>query len=79
MPPVEAGLEVLRRLAARCHPDRLDASGRPTFNLQLFLLTKDGAHAGVAMWGPKGIAVGDADGVRLEACTAMFERMKEEG
>jgi N4-(beta-N-acetylglucosaminyl)-L-asparaginase len=78
-PPVEAGLEVLRRVAARCHPDRRDASGRPNFNLQLFLLAKDGEHAGVAMWGPKGIAVGDADGVRLEACAAMFERRKDEG
>ncbi|MEQ8788598.1 MAG: N(4)-(beta-N-acetylglucosaminyl)-L-asparaginase [Pirellulaceae bacterium] len=76
LPPVEAGLEVLRRVAARSHADRRDDQGRPTFNLQLFLLAKDGAHAGVAMWGPKQIAVGDEEGVRLEACTALFERSK---
>lgn len=72
--PVEAGLEVLRRVAARSHGDRRDAEGRPTFNLQLFLLAKDGTHAGVAMWGPKQYAVADERGARLEPCTALFER-----
>ena len=70
--PQEAGLEVLQRIADRV-PSRLrDASGRPKVNLQLFLLAADGTHAGVCMRGPKTIAVGDTEGVRLEDCTTLF-------
>ena len=70
--PKEAGLKVLRRIADHV-PDRLrDAQDRPKVNLQLFLLAKDGTHAGVCMWGPKKIAVADAEGARLEECTALY-------
>ncbi|TWT38730.1 hypothetical protein [Blastopirellula retiformator] len=37
-------------------------------NLQLFLLHKDGRHAGVAIRGHKKMAVTDGDGTRLEDC-----------
>jgi len=75
-PPEEAGLEVLQRIARRAHPPQLDEQGRPKFNLRLFLLTPYGQHAGVTLWGPQKMAVTDANGTRLEACTALWERAK---
>ena len=72
--PQQAGLEVLQRINAKALPAERDGQDRAKFELQLFLLAKDGSHAGVAMWGPKEIAVCDADGARLEACTTLFEK-----
>jgi N4-(beta-N-acetylglucosaminyl)-L-asparaginase len=74
MSPADAGMNVLRRVAAKTRPDQRDAQGRPTFNLQLYLLAKNGTHAGVAMWGPKRIAVSDRQGTRLEDCVSLFQR-----
>jgi len=71
--PTEAGLEALRRVVAKTSPADRDPQGRPRFNLQLYLLTREGAHAGVALWGPKQLAVCDQAGPRLEACTALYE------
>ena len=72
--PREAGVEVLQRVADHTHePHLLDEHGRPAFNVKLYLLHKDGAHAGVALWGPAEIAVADAHGARLESCAALFE------
>lgn len=74
--PREAGLEILRRIVARARPDQFDAQGRPTFNVNLFLLAKDGSHAGVSLQGGKQIAVVDADGARLEDCTPLLAEDK---
>ena len=71
--PEEAGLEVLRRIAARAHPDQRDPQGRPRFNLWLFLLAPDGRHAGVSLWGGKQFALADEHGARLEPCVALLE------
>jgi N4-(beta-N-acetylglucosaminyl)-L-asparaginase len=71
--PEEAGLEILRRIAARAHPDQRDVQGRPRFNLWLFLLAPDGRHAGVTLWGPKQFALADQHGARLECCIALFD------
>jgi N4-(beta-N-acetylglucosaminyl)-L-asparaginase len=71
--PEEAGLDVLRRIAAKTPPEQLDAQGRPRFGLWLFILHKDGRHAGVSMWGPRHYALADADGARLLPCKALFE------
>ncbi len=72
MSPEEAGLEVLRRVAKHCEPRLRDEQGRPKFNLQFYLLAKDGRHAGLAMWGPKQFAITDADGTRLEESVALY-------
>jgi N4-(beta-N-acetylglucosaminyl)-L-asparaginase len=72
--PVEAGLEVLRRVADRTRDEDRNEQGRPRFNLQLFLIGADGSHAGVAMSGPKPYAVADESGARLEECEFLFER-----
>jgi N4-(beta-N-acetylglucosaminyl)-L-asparaginase len=76
MSPKEAGLEVLRRVAKHTAPRLLDKQGRPEFDLQFYVLGKDGRHAGVAMWGPKKFAVTDKDGTRLEACATLYDRKK---
>jgi N4-(beta-N-acetylglucosaminyl)-L-asparaginase len=70
--PEEAGLEILRRIAGRAHPEQKDAQGRPRFNLWLYLLAPDGRHAGVTMWGPKQFALADKQVARLESCVALF-------
>jgi N4-(beta-N-acetylglucosaminyl)-L-asparaginase len=70
--PEEAGLELLRRIAARAHPGQTDAAGHPRFNLWLYLLAPDGRHAGVTMWGPKQFAWADEHGARLLPCVALF-------
>jgi N4-(beta-N-acetylglucosaminyl)-L-asparaginase len=73
--PVEAGLEVLRRVARRTRQATLlDAEGRPNFNLKFYLLSRQGAHAGVSMWGPAQFAVSDAEGTRLEECAFLYRR-----
>lgn len=73
MTPQEAGLEALRRIARKASPKQLDDQGRPRFNVQLYLLARDGRYAGCALWGPKNYAISDAGGDRLEKCTALFE------
>ncbi|MDA7979912.1 MAG: N(4)-(beta-N-acetylglucosaminyl)-L-asparaginase [Pirellulales bacterium] len=74
MSPEEAGLEVLKRVADNT-PDRLrDSNGRPNFGLNFYLLSKDGRHAGVTMWGPGRFAITDKDGTRHERSAALYER-----
>lgn len=70
--PEDAGMEMLRRIVARIHPEQKDAQGRPRFNLWLYLLAPDGRHAGVTMWGPKEYAIADDKGTRLETCQAIY-------
>ena len=68
-----AGLQVLQRIVENVAPAECDEQGRPRFNLQLFLLTHDGCHAGVSIWGGKQIAVTDEQGTRLEDCRPLYE------
>ena len=69
----KAGIEMLRRIAAKTRPEQRDGEGRPKFNLWLYLLAKDGSHAGVTMHGPKQYAIADQKGARLEKCAALYE------
>lgn len=72
--PRDAGLAMLARIVEKTRPDQRDGQGRPRFNLWLYLLAKDGTHAGVTMWGPKQFAIADEKGARLETCAALFTR-----
>ncbi|MGD9647620.1 MAG: N(4)-(beta-N-acetylglucosaminyl)-L-asparaginase [Pirellulales bacterium] len=72
--PQDAGLAVLRDVVRRSEPRLLDDQGRPKFDLKLYLLAKDGAHAGVSLWGPAKFAVTDASGTRHETCTSLYQR-----
>jgi len=72
--PLDAGMAMLKRIADKTRADQRDGDGRPKFNLWLYLLAKDGTHAGVTMWGPKQYALADEKGARLEECAALFRR-----
>jgi N4-(beta-N-acetylglucosaminyl)-L-asparaginase len=72
--PLEAGMEVLRRVAKTSEPRLLDSEGRPSFGLSFYLLARDGRYAGVSMWGPAKFAVTDASGTRHEDCTTLYSR-----
>ena len=71
-PPVEAGLEVLRRVADHTVGRLRNARGEPDFGLKFYLIRKDGLHAGVSMRGKDKFAVTDKDGTRLEDCASLF-------
>lgn len=70
MSPRQAGLEVLRRIAAKTEPRLRDKQGRPDFQVKLYLLAKDGGYAGVALK-PDQFAVVDERGPRLEDLTVL--------
>ena len=75
MPPKEAGLEVLRRVAQHTTEKHLlRKDGRPNFGLKFYLLAKDGQYAGVTMWGPAEFAVTDAKGTRAEKCVSLYKK-----
>lgn len=78
MSPSEAGLEMMRRVAQHTVARLRDAQGRPNFNLKLYLLGKDGRHAGVSMWGPAQFSVSDADGTRHEECQSLYRGEPED-
>lgn len=70
--PVDAGLEALRRVAEHTRePWLLDAHGRPNFNLKLYLLAKDGSHAGVSLREPGQFSITDERGTRSEDCVVL--------
>ena len=74
MSPRDAGLEILRRVAAHTVPRLRDKQGRPDFDLKFYLLSKDGRYAGASMWGPMQFAVTDQQGTRLEECAALYRK-----
>jgi N4-(beta-N-acetylglucosaminyl)-L-asparaginase len=66
--PVDAGLEVLRRVtrqaqrASSWQPGLVDEQGLPSFGLHLYILGLDGSWAGVTLKGGGKFAVADAEG-----------------
>ena len=72
--PEEAGMEVLRRVAKTTEPRLRDKEGRPDYGLSFYLISKDGRHAGVTMWGPEKYAITDANGTRLEDCKYLYRK-----
>jgi len=72
--PVEAGLEALRRVAQHTtEPWLLDPQGRPNFNLKLYLLAKDGSHAGISLREQGRFAITDEQGTRFEECVLVSD------
>lgn len=78
--PVDAGLEVLRRVARQARrasawqPGLVDDAGRPAFGLNLYVLGLDGTTAGVSLRGRGRYSVADAEhGPRHEDLVALFE------
>ena len=79
--PLDAGLEVLRRVVrntqrqARWQPRLVDADGFPTFSLKFYVLGKDGTVAGVTLRGEGSFAVADPEnGPRHEPLVELHGR-----
>lgn len=72
MEPVEAGLEVLRRVSKHAHPRLKNDAGQADFGLQFYLLRKDGKYAGVTMRGRGKFSITDQDGSRKEDLVALY-------
>jgi len=78
--PVDAGLEVLRRVtrqaqrASAWQPGLVDEDGLPTFGLHYYVLGLDGSFAGVTLRGEGNFAVADRDGgARHERLVSLHE------
>lgn len=84
--PLDAAMEVLRRVTrqterqARYQPELLDARGRPSFNLSLYVLGLDGTVAGACLLAPEGddrpqyACATPEDGPHLRDFTALHPR-----
>lgn len=68
MSPKDAGMAVLGRILGNTEKRLLTADGKPTFNVNFYVLAKSGVHAGVAFYSAptRKYAVCDANGGRLE-------------
>lgn len=76
--PVDAGLEVLRRITrqaqrqAAWQPGLVDADGKPSFHIHFYLVGLDGSYAGVTMLeAGRHFAVATADGARRERLVSL--------
>jgi N4-(beta-N-acetylglucosaminyl)-L-asparaginase len=72
--PLDAGMEILKRIAQTTEPRLRDSDGRPDFGISFYVLAKDGRYAGVTMWGPEKFAITDEAGTRHEDCVPLFTR-----
>lgn len=72
--PRDAALRTLERVVAMTEPRLLDARGRPKFDLQFYVVHKDGRYAGASMYEGAGFAVCDERGPRVERCVGLFRR-----
>jgi N4-(beta-N-acetylglucosaminyl)-L-asparaginase len=73
MSPEDSIRDVLQRIALQTTEPRLrDEEGRPRFNVTLYAVRKDGAHASGSLWSGRKYAVHDGSRNRLESCFALF-------
>ncbi len=72
--PEQAGLKTLERVVAMTERRLLDDRGRPRFDIQFYVLGKDGRYAGVSMYEGAGFAVCDERGPRVEGCAYLYRR-----
>lgn len=72
--PVDACLEVLRRIVAHNHDPRLRREdGRPDFGATVYALRKDGLYGSATIWAGGQFAVAREGTNRLEDCAYLFE------
>ena len=72
--PQSALMKVLERVVAMTEKRLLDASGKPTFDLEFYAVAKDGRYAGATLYSGGRFAVCDDKGARLEPSAFMFKR-----
>ncbi len=74
MDPKDAGMATLERIRAQTTAPRLlREDGRPDFNVNFYVLARDGRHAGVAFYGGRHYAVCDERGARHELIEGLFD------
>lgn len=75
MDPTRACLHVLEKIVSNSKRQKrlMRDAQRPSFNVVLYALRKDGAYGSAAMFPGARFAVADANGARLEPCAALFE------
>ena len=72
--PVDAGLEACRRIVENTvEPRLLDESGRPNFNINFYVVNKEGEHAGVAMYPGGSYAVCTENGAETLDSASFYE------
>ncbi len=77
--PVEACLQVLKRIVAHLTDPRLkDSNGRPNFDVKMYALAKDGTFGAAGIWSGGQFAVHSAGHNRLEDAAYLYERPPEE-
>ena len=59
MPPEQACMEMLKRIAKTTEPRLRDKDGHPDFGLNFYALRKDGLFGGATMWGKSAMSVHD--------------------
>jgi N4-(beta-N-acetylglucosaminyl)-L-asparaginase len=74
--PAQAALKVAKRIADKCTREARNraAQGRPTFNVSLYALRKDGAFGGASLFPGGSFAVCDSRGARVIDCVPLFEK-----
>ena len=74
--PKDAGLEALKRIKANTVARLLNTRGEPNFNINFYILNRQGEYAGVTMYSPEQnrvrFAVCDEKGARFEACEPLL-------
>jgi N4-(beta-N-acetylglucosaminyl)-L-asparaginase len=80
--PKDAGMEALKRIKANTIEKRLlNARGEPNFNVNFYVLNKQGEYAGLTMYAPpprgQRFAVCDEKGPRLEASEPLLQGSPE--
>lgn len=72
--PRDAALRTLERVVAMTERRLLDERGRPKFDLQFYVVHKDGRYAGASMYEGSDFAVCDERGPRVERCVGLYQR-----
>lgn len=73
--PVDACLDLLKRVVVNCGKRGLLKDGKPTFGLSVYALRKDGAYGSASLFEGVEFAVGDAQrGARIEKCAWLFDK-----
>jgi N4-(beta-N-acetylglucosaminyl)-L-asparaginase len=72
--PRDAGLRTVERVVAMTARRLLDERGRPKFDLQFYIVHKDGRYAGVSLYEGASFAVCDENGPRVERCVGVYTR-----
>lgn len=72
--PEAAAMKTLERVVAMTEARLLDERGRPKFDLQFYVVHKDGRYAGACLYEGAEFAVCDERGARLERCAYMYRR-----